>query len=145
MAHIEDRAAIKALLVDVFAVRLAASLTRFKMPADDVMASCRTHVEAQAELVLSNYEKELSVEQIANSVVDRVGSSLQRRSRVFAILEIGSNILAALIGCMAGYFAIAFDTQSAPTIKIVFFVIFGTLVIQFIGNLYFRHFDKAKR
>lgn len=140
-----DREAIKALLADTLALRLADQLDKHKLPDEVEMGKFRPHVSDSAEMVLANYEKQLAVSAISDAVIDRLRGDLVRRSRVSSMIEIGINVGALILGIIGGAIVAILDpATNAAEVKFLTIAISVIVLLQFLGNMYLRHFDHAR-
>ena len=139
------RQAIKALIIDTLAVRLAHDLDKHQPPDAAVLETLRRHVADSAETVLANYERQLAVSTLCDAVIGRLRGDLVRRSRVSAIIEVAINAGAVILGLIGGTIVAFLDpAANATTIKVFAFVIFLIALVQFFGNLYLKHFDHKR-
>ncbi len=140
-----ERDAIKGLLIETLALRLADDLNVFALPDNAEIEKCRQHVSDGAENALANFEKQLAVHTISDAVIDRLRDDLARRSRVSGLIEIAINVAALLLGLLGGAIVIFLDPAANPaTVKALAITIAVIALLQFLGNLYLKHLDHTR-
>lgn len=140
-----DRQAIKALIAETLALRLASDAKKHKLPTDAMMDTFRPYVADSAETVLANYERQLAVSAISDAVIERLRGDLIRRSRVSGIIEIGINVAALLLGIIGGAIVAILDpAKNAGQVRALSIAIAVVVLLQFLGNMYLRHFDHSR-
>ncbi|MCK9542493.1 MAG: hypothetical protein M0R03_10750 [Novosphingobium sp.] len=140
-----DRQAIKALITDTLAVRLAHDVEKHQLPDAAVMEKFRGYVADSAEIVLANYERQLAVNSLCDAVIERLRDDLVRRSRVSALIEVAINAGAVILGLIGGAIVVFLDpAANAMEIKVLALAIFAIVLVQFFGNLYLKHFDHKR-
>lgn len=139
------REAIKALIAETLALRVANELEFHTLPDEVEMGKFRPLVAAETENVLANFERQLAVSTISDAVVDRLRGDLVRRSRVSGIIEIGINVAALILGIVGGSIvAISDPATHAAEVRGLAIAVCVIVLLQFVGNLYLRYFDHAR-
>ena len=145
MPETSDREAFRKLLVDYWAIRVAAQLDHIKIPTDDELAKYREIAAPRADEVLRKYEQSLEVDSITIAVVEKLRDELVPRSRAARLIEVAINLSAVLIGALIGLSQFIFDpVKNAREIGAVYYALLLVVVIQLAGNLYLKYFDRRR-
>lgn len=140
-----DREAIKALLAETLALRVANELNFHQLPDEEEMGKFRPLVAADAENILTNFERQLAVSAISDAVIDRLRGDLVRRSRVSGVIEIAINVGALILGLVGGSIVAILDPAThAAEVRGLAIAISVIVLLQFLGNMFLRHFDHAR-
>lgn len=145
MPEPSEREAFRNLLIDYWAIRTAEKLGDVSLPDAEMLEKYREIATAQADKVLQSYERELQVDKLTDSVIERLRDDLVPRSRAARLIEVAINVSALVIGSLIGLSQFIFDPQAnAKQIAAVYYALMLIVVLQLIGNLYLKFFDKKR-
>lgn len=145
MPEPSEREAFRNLLIDYWAIRTAEKLGDVSLPDAEMLEKYREIATAQADKVLQSYERELQVDKLTESVIERLRDDLVPRSRVARLIEVAINVSALVIGGLIGLSQFIFDPQAnAKQISAVYYALMLIVILQLIGNLYLKFFDKKR-
>lgn len=98
MPEPSEREAFRNLLIDYWAIRTAEKLGDVSLPDAEMLEKYREIATAQADKVLQSYERELQVDKLTDSVIERLRDDLVPRSRAARLIEVAINVSALVIG-----------------------------------------------
>ena len=145
MPEPSEREAFRNLLIDYWAIRTAETLNVVALPDAETLNKYREIAAAKADQVLHNYERDLQVDKLADSVIERLRDDLVPRSRAARLIEVAINLAAIVMGGLIGLSQFIFDpAANAKQIAAVYYILMFIVALQLIGNLYLKYFDKKR-
>lgn len=145
MPEPSEREAFRNLLIDYWAIRAAETLGDVALPDAEMLEKYREIAAAQADKVLQSYERELQVDKLADSVIERLRDDLVPRSRAARLIEVAINVSALVIGGLIGLSQFIFDpVANAKQISAVYYALMFIVILQLLGNLYLKFFDRKR-
>lgn len=145
MPNQSEREAFRSLLIDLLAIRTAEQLGDVELPDQNMLNKYREIAVPRADEVLRKYEQALAVSELKQAIIDELRGDLVARSRAAKLIEVGINVSAVIVGALIGLSQFIFDpAKNTKEIAAVYFALMLVAILQLIGNLYLKFFDKKR-